>query len=356
MPNKRSTYGAYTNNTLPRGPYLQYKYADRGTLATSIQPLAISKATSTISTAPTKNQQTSTSSSLIVDAMNLGRHVNTIEYNDNNSKQMQQIRHIEQLKNEFIHLPRAKILSANNNNNHNVANGVRTMGSDAPLSLMMRTGIADNDYHYLRDDRLLMMSHRPAVDNFGVIQTLGRYKSSTMDPLSLPHNGISNFEYFLNDNIRPSSSTTTSTANNRNDANNGFDSRPIVKSKSFANCFEHFAMTNTFHADSNQKHINQFDAEPDIFERKTVMHRTDNTAILSPTTATTTTTTKSRSRFHSAGSSQSSSSGSRTTSSMNSVTLAEAVRHRQNGLTQMEGWALLCQAVQALQDLFLSGE
>lgn len=37
------------------------------------------------------------------------------------------------------------------------------------------------------------------------------------------------------------------------------------------------------------------------------------------------------------------------------VSLAEVVAARPQGITEQETWALLCQAVQALQDLFLSG-
>lgn len=77
----KMTLCAYSNSkTLPRGPYLQYKCNDRQQLA----------ATATTVTIGQKHK---------------------IECFDNNK--LRQNRQIEQLKNEFIHLPRARVLAAN---------------------------------------------------------------------------------------------------------------------------------------------------------------------------------------------------------------------------------------------------
>lgn len=48
--------------------------------------------------------------------------------------------------------------------------------------------------------------------------------------------------------------------------------------------------------------------------------------------------------------------GGRSPPPRNHVSLAEVLAVRPSGLSDMEAWALLCQATQALQDLFLSGE
>lgn len=345
MTNNRSTYGAYTNNTLPRGPYLQYKYGER-------PPTASSAPKSTAATMTKTASPPSLAREAVGDALCGGR---STEYIDNNSKQMQQIRHIEQLKNEFIHLPRAKILSGGGGGGAHpctVTNDER-ISSQMPI-LMTRS----NDYRYYGNGQLMCRDGDDATPagNIGAVQTLGRYRQSQKSPAA-PHNAVSNMEYFHAEHRRdahrkdPIDSRDSlcgryhgghhqgENANGRG-AHNDQHIRSIIKSKSFGNCLEQFMNANTMGTNANEKRINQYDAEPDIFERKTVLNRIDEG--------------KSRGRFHSTGSSQSS--GSSMTSSMNFVTLAEVARHKSHGLSQVEGWALLCQAVQALQDLFLSGE
>lgn len=341
MTNNRSTYGAYTNNTLPRGPYLQYKYGER-------PPTASSAAKSTAAAATKTASPPSLAREAVGDAFSGGR---STEYIDNNSKQMQQIRHIEQLKNEFIHLPRAKILSGGGGGGAGVhASAVindERIGSEMPI-LMTRS----NDYRCYGSGQLMCRDVNDAVPagNIAAVQTLGRYRQS-QKAAAAAHSAVSNLEYFHAEHRReahrkePIDSRDSSCGryhggHHQTGTHHEQHVRSIIKSKSFGNCLEQFMNANTMGTNANEKRINQYDAEPDIFERKTVLNRIDEG--------------KSRGRFHSTGSSQSS--GSSMTSSMNFVTLAEVARHKSHGLSQVEGWALLCQAVQALQDLFLSGE
>lgn len=356
--NTRSTYGAYTNNTLPRGPYLQYKYGDRPTLSTkaSTSPTSSTTATTTLNAASTAAVSVA---AVAVVAKNQNRS-KTIEYIDNNTiKQMQQKRHIEQLKNEFIHLPRAKIYSGHSGSGI----GIHERDSAAVDAIKLSSGCGKSsqilsNHHRLQRSRTNFDGDAHGVttiDNFGMIQTLGRYKhlSKRSESVATQVNAIDNFEYFASRNdtyaVNRFSDYFSQRPDIRQYENPGkYPANSIVKSKSLGNCVEYFQNTLTVANAKNYSskygmHVD--DDAPIVVERKSMaINVNENRKAM----------TLGRSQLHKSGSKYGHTMPMTTT--LNFITLADVVKYSPRGLNQMEGWALLCQSVQALQDLFLSGE
>ncbi|XP_055676578.1 uncharacterized protein LOC129785936 [Lutzomyia longipalpis] len=235
----RPTYGAYACNTLPRGPYLQYKFND--------------------------------------------------QQNDNNTRQRQ---HIDELRREFLNLPRAKLTIHADESHHKTQTlgryVKREVGRHSQNLIVKDTDSQHNvvptpNYQTLpkafATSSSYQYNNRVEMANVHQIHTLQQKSDPKQNQLQADYE-ISNFPFPFHHQV----SATTATASN------------VLK------------------------------CQPEEIYRAKV------------------------SASISAGCPGSISS----VNQLNYVTLDEVLRVRPNGFTASEGWALLCQTVQALQDLFLA--
>lgn len=274
----RPTYGAYINNTLPRGPYLQYKFND--------QQSAYSKR------------------------------------NDNNQKNRQ----IELLKHEFMVLPRAKIKISSGNDplsqTNNRLNGIQTLGRHRYTNPSKRTtaqGLSSLDYYNKNEN--------PYWSNDNSYSVINQNRNDTTTKLDIP-NSIESVNY-----------NTLCKRNSRYESNDNF----IVNEDYVCNYNHEAATKNVFNktTDIQKRNILRQQIESEHFGMATDLNNFS---------------TKIEPVRNGSGKGRCGNVANRVNFPINYVTLLEIMKVKENGFSQVEGWAILCQSIQALQDLFLAGK
>lgn len=278
----RPTYGAYINNTLPRGPYLQYKFND--------QQSAYSKR------------------------------------NDNNQKNRQ----IELLKHEFMVLPRAKIKISSGNelpspytNTDNCFNGIQTLGRHRYTNPSKRTtaqGLSTLDYYNKNEN-----PYWNGNDNSYSVANRIRNDPTTILDIS---NSVESVNY-----------NTIYKRNSRYESNDN-----VIVNEDYVRNYNHETSTK-----------NDFNNTTDIHKRNVLRHQIESKHS-DMATDLNNFSTKIEPVHYPSGKGRCGNVTNRVTLPINYVTLLEIMKVKENGFSQIEGWAILCQSIQALQDLFLAGK
>lgn len=320
----RYTYGAYTNSTLPRGPYLQYKYND---CQQNGNQMAVHIDTSDSRDLPATN-------------------TNSIDNNEHRHKQ------IEQLKKEFFCLPRARVHSA-----HSDRSKSDKCADGKHIRLAYAGDTASNGQTYPKRDRI--DGHDDATDNSPAfrsgayvargncnvpalqVQTLGRYKQNGKHRTA---DGVSNAEYIYGTDRLVASHATQPYSGHYGNCRGGRSNPGLQPSKSMTNFNDDIKFWDVYDDRTMKKH-SQYGGgyEKHAVASSSMQDRRTPSSIFNNERVGNGTSTLTRNR-------------ETKSSSVGFVMLADVMKVKPHGVSDSEGWALLCQSVQALQDLFLSGK